>query len=125
MLDYLYEWIRQIAYYMVLVTVVMQVVAGHSYRKYIRLFTGVILVLMILAPVLRIFESRKQDVALWADYEYEAAAERIEEKIQEMEQAVNIAESEELSDVGTMKESEDSRNKKTGQIEVEEIRIGR
>ena len=49
MIDYLYEWVRGIAYYMVLVTVVMQMTAAESYRKYIRLFTGIILVLMILA----------------------------------------------------------------------------
>lgn len=81
MIDYLYEWVRGIAYYMVLVTVIMQMAAAESYRKYIRLFTGIILVLMILAPVMRIFGINGEEI--WMQEEgYEELAQNVEEKIE-------------------------------------------
>ena len=80
MIDYLYEWVRGIAYYMVLVTVVMQMTAAESYRKYIRLFTGIILVLMILAPVMRIFGINGEEI--WMQEKgYEELAQNIEKKV--------------------------------------------
>ena len=85
MLDYLYEWIQRVAYYMILVTLIMQATAGEGYRKYIRLFTGIILILFILSPVIRLLGLDGKEFVRSAKQEYEAAAENIEEKIQKLE----------------------------------------
>ncbi len=42
-MEKLYEWVRQIAYVMVLISVIMQLAAGKQYQKYIRLYTGIVL----------------------------------------------------------------------------------
>ncbi len=55
MFDYLYEWVRNVACYLVLVTAVMQVLPNKDYEKYIHFFTGLVLVLMLLTPILKIF----------------------------------------------------------------------
>ena len=55
MLEYIYEWIENIAFYMVIVVAVLQMVPGESYKKYIRFFVGMILILMLTGPVLKIF----------------------------------------------------------------------
>ena len=55
MFDYLYEWIQNIAFYLVLVTAVLHAVPDKGYQKYIRFFTGLVLILMIVTPVLRLF----------------------------------------------------------------------
>ena len=55
MFDYIYEWIQNIAFYLVLVTAVLHAVPNKDYKKYIRFFTGLVLILMILTPVLKIF----------------------------------------------------------------------
>ena len=47
-MEKLYEWVRQIAYVMVLISVIMQLAAGKQYQKYIRLYTGIVLILFIL-----------------------------------------------------------------------------
>lgn len=47
----LYTWVKNIAYFFILVSVVMNLVPGKQYRKYIKLFTGIILILIILSPV--------------------------------------------------------------------------
>ena len=40
MFDYIYEWIQNIAFYLVLVTAVLHAVPNKDYKKYIRFFTG-------------------------------------------------------------------------------------
>lgn len=55
MFEYLYEWLRNISYYMILVTAVTYVLPSSSYRKYIRFFTGLVLIFMLLTPVLNLF----------------------------------------------------------------------
>ena len=52
MLEQLYEWIRSIAYFMVFSAVLTHVIPGQAYRKYIRFFTGLLLVLLLLHPVM-------------------------------------------------------------------------
>ncbi len=131
MIDYLYEWVRGIAYYMVLVTVVMQMTAAESYRKYIRLFTGIILVLMILAPVMRIFGINGEEI--WMQEKgYEELAQNIEKKIEEMEREISPEMEEGLAagsggDAGALDggTAEGQQGEEAGRIEVEEIRIGR
>lgn len=135
MIDYIYEWVRGIAYYMVLVTVIMQMAAAESYRKYIRLFTGIILVLMILAPVMRIFGINGEE--MWMQEEgYEELAQDIEEKIEEIEQEISLEIPPDSEgglaaggrmDAGALDggSAKGQQEKETGRIEVEEIRIGR
>lgn len=55
MFEYLYEWLQNISYYLILVTAVTYVLPSNSYRKYIRLFTGLVLILMLLTPVFNLF----------------------------------------------------------------------
>lgn len=125
MLDYIYQWMRGIAYYLVLVTVVLELAAGQSYRKYIRLFTGIILVLLIMAPVSRGLKLLGEDLLKPIESSYEEAQEEIEEKIQEMEQeALPAIQAEgDLQGDGTAQDA--GQEKEGGRIEVEEIRIGR
>ncbi|MEZ3433692.1 MAG: stage III sporulation protein AF [Lachnospiraceae bacterium] len=71
MFDYLYEWIQNIAFYLVLVTAVLHAVPDKGYQKYIRFFTGLVLILMIVTPVLRLFgtEAKLTDLHEYMDYE--------------------------------------------------------
>lgn len=137
MLEYFCEWIQKIAYYMILVTIVMQVAAGEGYRKYIRLFTGIILILFIVSPVIHFLDLDGEDFLLTAESEYETAAEQIEEKIQRLEEETSVIyEGESFmgvedqggtgfqgGDTGT--DDEAGKAEETEKIEVGEIRIGR
>ncbi|NLZ80886.1 MAG: stage III sporulation protein AF [Clostridiales bacterium] len=51
----LYTWVKNMAYFFILVTIVMNLVPGKQYKKYIKLFTGIILILIILSPVSQLF----------------------------------------------------------------------
>ncbi len=54
MLNYIYEWMQNIAYYLVIVVAVLQM-AGEGYKKYIRFFAGLILILMLSGPIFQMF----------------------------------------------------------------------
>ena len=55
MFEYLYEWMKNIAFYMVLITAVIHILPNSDYKKYIRFFTGMVLVVMLATPLLKIF----------------------------------------------------------------------
>ena len=60
MFAYLYEWIRNVAFYLVLVTALLHVLPRSGYQKYVRFFTGLVLILLVLAPVLKLFQMEEE-----------------------------------------------------------------
>ena len=70
MIEYIYRWIENIAYYLILLSVVNQVIPNNTYKKYIRVFTGFVLIWMLSYPILNIFGT---------DYNTEAFQEKISE----------------------------------------------
>lgn len=46
----LYEWIRNITYYLIFITVVENLLPNKKYEKYFRLFAGMVLILLVLKP---------------------------------------------------------------------------
>ena len=76
MLAYIYDWIENIAFYLVIVVAVIHMVPGESYKKYIRFFVGMILILMLAGPILKLWgmsEFPKED--------YERRLREIEEQM--------------------------------------------
>ena len=43
----LYEWIRNITYYLIFMTVVTNLLPDKKYEKYFRLFAGMVLILLV------------------------------------------------------------------------------
>ena len=58
MFEYLYGWLEDLSFYLILVTAVLYVLPSNSYRKYIRFFTGLILILLLLNPILNLFGNK-------------------------------------------------------------------
>lgn len=71
MFDYLYEWLRNLSFYLILVTAVMYVLPSNGYRKYIRFFTGLVLVFMMLTPVFRLFHAEQDIAEYFKEYDFE------------------------------------------------------
>lgn len=106
MFDFLYEWIQNLAFYLVMVTAALHAVPGESYKKYVRFFTGLVLILMMLAPLFKIFGS---DIDMAGLYDKEEYDKRLEEFMEDAQKA-------DILEKGTQEE-------KTGRVEVEEIHI--
>ena len=55
MISELYGWVRGIAVYLIIMSLVIKLLPEESYGKYIRHFMGVLLILVVLAPAIRLF----------------------------------------------------------------------
>lgn len=51
----IYSWVKDILFFMIFVTVVSHLVPNNKYEKYIRLFTGMILIMIVIKPVSEVF----------------------------------------------------------------------
>lgn len=49
-MEVFYEWIRNITYYLIFMTVVANLLPNKKYEKYFRLFAGMVLILLVLKP---------------------------------------------------------------------------
>lgn len=50
-MEQLFDWIRSIIYYLIFITVVVNLLPNKKYEKYIRFFAGMVLILLVLKPV--------------------------------------------------------------------------
>lgn len=80
MLEYFYQWLQNIAFYLVIITAVIQMIPNNSYKKYIRFFTGLILILMMAEPFMQAVGMGKTFSELYDNAEYRQEIRRIEEK---------------------------------------------
>lgn len=78
MFEFLYEWVENIAFYMILATVLIQILPDNTYKKYIRFFTGMILILLLMTPVFRIFGMEGTVSDLFTTGKYQDELEEIE-----------------------------------------------
>ncbi len=52
----IYEWVRNIVIYLILNTIIMNLLGSSSYKKYISIVSGMILLLIVVSPFLRLFK---------------------------------------------------------------------
>ena len=110
MFQYLYEWTQNLAFYIVLITVVLHAVPDSGYKKYIRFFTGMVLILMMVTPIFRIFGKDSQIMNFYKSREYET-------KLREIENASDYFKDFDSADI--LKEAEES----TGEQDINDIRV--
>ena len=124
MLEQLYEWIRSIAYFMVFSAVLTHVIPGQAYKKYIRFFTGLLLVLLLLNPIMELLGMGERFHLVCQGTSYEEELRQIQEAGTYLE---NIGvESSSQEDAGLADRTEGSKEKEedNNRISVEEIKIG-
>ena len=78
MLRQLYDWIQNIAVYLIVVSAVMHAVPGKEYEKYIRFFSGLILILLLFMPLMNLTGIADEFVSLYKSQEYEMNRREIE-----------------------------------------------
>lgn len=110
MFQYLYEWTQNLAFYIVLITAVLHAVPDSGYKKYIRFFTGMVLILMMVTPIFRIFGKDSQIMNFYKSREYEI-------KLREIENASDYFKDFDSADI--LKEAEES----TGEQDINDIRV--
>lgn len=123
MLDYLYEWIQTLAFFLVIVTAVLQVIPGTGYKKYVQFFSGMVMILLMLTPVLKLVGMENHFYELYHSKEYELSKDEIEEqqKYFEDQDIIDFLPDEYQNDAGEDNESKGASD----EIKVEGIQIGK
>lgn len=51
----IFDWVKSIVFYLILLTVVTNLLPSRKYEKYVKLFTGMLLVIIVIHPVSQVF----------------------------------------------------------------------
>ncbi len=85
MINILYDWMKNIIVFMILTTVILNLLGKSNYRKYVGLITGLILVLLVIRPILTLIgKAEYMDFSL-ESYESLTEAQDFEHEIFSME----------------------------------------
>lgn len=107
------QWVKGVVFYLILLTVVSHLLPGHRYDKYIRLFTGMLLIVIVIRPVTHLFS---WDVLFDSHY-FSAVKEEIGNEIDEEFM-------EELEDVQTEQLCQEYKKQTREVIEAEAEKLG-
>lgn len=55
----IYSWVKNIVIFLVLTTIITNLLGKSSYKKYVNLVTGIILVILVISPLLKLFQLDK------------------------------------------------------------------
>lgn len=116
MLESLYAWIKNIAYYMILVTAIWHIVPNSAYRKYIKFFTGMTLVLLMMSPLMQLFGTDKKT-------EFAKSIEAYQEQFESMESEIGYLE-ETQADAHLQENIQAVSEGQDKNIKIEKIEIG-
>lgn len=114
MKEAIFDWIKNVAYYMILVSAFIHVVPNENYKKYIRLFTGMILILLLSSPVFQLFGVRMDEMSFVNMDDYQDKLEEIQETTKYLYD-INVS---------SYVTDENVVHAETGKIEIHKIEIG-
>lgn len=81
----IYGWIRNIVYYLIFVTMITNLLPAGKYEKYLRLFSGCVLILLVIQPVTGSLRLEEQITALFHSFSFENDAGELSAQMGEME----------------------------------------
>ncbi len=79
MFEYIYEWIMNVSFYLILMTALVQVLPSKSYKKYVQFYVGLVVVLMLLSPMFKILGLEDGVTALYYKNTYRMELDEIED----------------------------------------------
>lgn len=77
MLEYGYEWLRNLSGFLILSAVVLHLLPGKKYEKYIRFYMGLVLITLVLGPLIQLKNMGMPD--------FSHSSDAFEEKLLELE----------------------------------------
>ena len=122
MLDEIYGWIQNISVYLIVTAAVMHAIPEKEYEKYVRFFSGLVLILLLFTPLLKLTGKESDFQSAYRSNEHELNREAIEEAEEWFEDESFL---EFLPEEYTGGQSAyDGEERQKGSIEVEDVRIG-
>ena len=87
MFTYIYDWIKHLVFYLILMTMLMQIIPDSDYKKYIRFFTGLVLILILAKPLMGVFHLEEEFANLYHSMEYRQNRKEMERAREQFEAA--------------------------------------
>lgn len=56
-MDFILSWIRNLVVYLILIAIILTIVPSEKYKKYVQLFLGLVLAVLIARPFLKLFQT--------------------------------------------------------------------
>ena len=81
-MDYLYDWIQNLSFYMILMTAIIQMIPSEAYKKYIQFYMGLVIVLMLCTPIIKIIGMEKKFLSIYHSNAYRMEFNELIEKTQ-------------------------------------------
>ena len=109
-----YQWIQNLSVWLVLSAVILHLVPGKDYGKYVRFFSGMVLLLLFLEPMLKLTGT---------DAKEDQAEKELLQKLYESADLTEILPEEYQTSEEGADEKSQKKVSETQAVEVEEIRI--
>lgn len=84
-MEEIYSWVSSIVYYMVFVTMIVHLLPAGKYEKYMRLFAGCILILLVLRPITGGLRLDEKITGLFQSFSFESNAKELTADLEDME----------------------------------------
>jgi len=84
-MEYFLKWIENIAFYLIIITIILQLIPNPAYKKYIQFFMGLILILMLSGPIFKILNIKEEFQQFYQEAEYEQKKREIEQATRYLE----------------------------------------
>ncbi|RDU24350.1 stage III sporulation protein AF [Anaerosacchariphilus polymeriproducens] len=82
-MNIIYDWIKDIIFYLILISLVFQLLPNDQYRKYMKLFAGILLVIIVLKPLKVLLREESLDQVRAAFHQYDNYEEDVQLQIEE------------------------------------------
>lgn len=81
----LFGWVKNIAFYLILITAVLNALPDNHFKKYIKFFTGMVLIILLISPISRLLNIESNLDFSFIQKSYEIELEEMQEEIGNLE----------------------------------------
>lgn len=119
-IDTVYNWVKNLAFFAILSTAVLQMIPDQGFQKYVRFFTGLLMVSMLLLPIFKVTGKENIFTDIYKSREYREQLEENSKKSQELIEQITVLEQKNRTNEKDLENDDIEHNQR---IEVERIEI--
>lgn len=119
-IDTVYNWVKNLAFFAILNTAVLQMIPDQGFQKYVRFFTGLLMVSMLILPIFKVTGKENIFTDIYKSREYREQLEENSKKSQELIEQITVLEQKNRTNEKDLENDDIEHNQR---IEVERIEI--
>lgn len=119
-IDTVYNWVKNLAFFAILSTAVLQMIPDQEFQKYVRFFTGLLMVSMLILPIFKVTGKENIFTDIYKSREYREQLEENSKKSQELIEQITVLEQKNRTNEKDLENDDIEHNQR---IEVERIEI--